>query len=113
MVAEQHIFVRRHIIQAVVLAHGCCLPLGVQAQHRLGDELRIEAVCHEVATGRGDHQPGGVDGLASIVAIIISGIYGVLFFMMDLFFFSGLSVILIGSLLAFLRFNLSNCKLLR
>ncbi len=52
----------------------------------------------------------GIDGLASIVAIIISGIYGVLFFMMDLFFFSGLSVILIGSLLAFLRFNLSSSR---
>jgi UDP-N-acetylmuramyl pentapeptide phosphotransferase/UDP-N-acetylglucosamine-1-phosphate transferase len=50
----------------------------------------------------------GIDGLASIVGIVVFSIYSILFFMMGLYFFSGMSVLMIGSLLAFLRFNLSS-----
>lgn len=49
----------------------------------------------------------GIDGLASIVGIVIFSIYGMLFFILERYFFVGISALMIGSLLAFLRFNLS------
>lgn len=52
----------------------------------------------------------GIDGLASIVGIIIFSICGFLFYKMGLYFFFYIAVILIGSLIAFLRFNLSSSK---
>ena len=52
----------------------------------------------------------GIDGLAAMIAIVIFGVYGLLFFLLDLFFFMGISLIAIGTLLAFLRFNLSSKK---
>jgi UDP-GlcNAc:undecaprenyl-phosphate GlcNAc-1-phosphate transferase len=52
----------------------------------------------------------GIDGLASIVGIVIFTIYGVLFWILERYFFVGLSALMIGSLLAFLRFNLSSSK---
>ena len=52
----------------------------------------------------------GIDGLAAIVGIVIFTVLGVLFFLLDLPFFIGVSLILIGSLIAFLRFNLSSDK---
>jgi len=52
----------------------------------------------------------GIDGLAAIVGIVIFTVLGVLFFLLELHFFLGISLILIGSLVAFLRFNLSSNK---
>lgn len=52
----------------------------------------------------------GIDGLASIVGIIIFSIFAVLFYTLGLYFFFGMSIITIGTLLAFLRFNLSPTK---
>lgn len=52
----------------------------------------------------------GIDGLASTVGIVIFTIYGLLFFMIQRYFFAGISAIMVGSLLAFLRFNLSSTK---
>jgi UDP-GlcNAc:undecaprenyl-phosphate/decaprenyl-phosphate GlcNAc-1-phosphate transferase len=52
----------------------------------------------------------GIDGLAAIVGIVIFSVLGLLFFLLKLPFFLGISVIMIGSLLAFLRFNLSSNK---
>lgn len=52
----------------------------------------------------------GIDGLASIVGIIIFSILGSLFFMLHMHLYLGISLVLIGSLLAFLRFNLSKDK---
>ena len=52
----------------------------------------------------------GIDGLASIVGIIIFSILGSLFFMLHMHLYLGISLVLIGSLLAFLRYNLSKDK---
>lgn len=52
----------------------------------------------------------GIDGLASIVGIIIFSICGFLFYQMDLYFLFYIAVIMIGSLMAFLRFNLSSSQ---
>lgn len=52
----------------------------------------------------------GIDGLASTVGIVIFTIYGILFYMTGPLFFAGISAVMVGSLLAFLRFNLSSSK---
>ena len=52
----------------------------------------------------------GIDGLASIVAIVIFGILGLLFYLIQRPYFMGISVLMIGCLLAFLRYNLSSAK---
>lgn len=52
----------------------------------------------------------GIDGLASIVGIIIFSIFGILFFMLERYFMLGICLIMVGSLTAFLRFNLSASK---
>ena len=49
----------------------------------------------------------GIDGLAGIVAIIILVFFGFLFYLLGLYLFAALGMVMIGSLLAFLRFNLS------
>jgi UDP-GlcNAc:undecaprenyl-phosphate GlcNAc-1-phosphate transferase len=49
----------------------------------------------------------GIDGLASIVGIVIFTITGTLFYLLHLFLFVGISAVMIGSLVAFLRFNFS------
>lgn len=52
----------------------------------------------------------GIDGLASTVGIVIFTIYGILFLIMERYFFASISALMVGSLLAFLRFNLSSTK---
>ncbi len=52
----------------------------------------------------------GIDGLAAIVGIIIFTVMGILFYFLDLEFFLGISFLMVGTLLAFLRFNLSSHK---
>lgn len=50
----------------------------------------------------------GIDGLAAMIGMVIFGIYGLLFYLLDLYFFCGISALVIGTLAAFLRFNLSS-----
>jgi hypothetical protein len=38
MMTEQHVAVRRYIIEAVIVPIGWCLPSGIDAQHPVGDE---------------------------------------------------------------------------
>lgn len=52
----------------------------------------------------------GIDGLASVVGIIIFGVIGAFFYVLHLYFFFGISLIMTGSLSAFLRFNISSKK---
>ena len=63
MVAEQHVAVGRHVIQAVVMAVGRGRTLHIDAEHLVGDEQRVEPVGDEIDAHRGDDQPGGVDRL--------------------------------------------------
>ena len=48
----------------------------------------------------------GIDGLAAMLGIVISVCYGVIFYIIGDYLFLSFCVILIGCLLAFLRFNL-------
>lgn len=52
----------------------------------------------------------GIDGLASIVGIVIFSVLGFLFYLLEHYYFTVLSVVIIGSLVAFLFFNLSTKK---
>ena len=52
----------------------------------------------------------GIDGLASIVGIIIFSVLGVIFYMLQNYFYAGISIMMIGALIAFLRYNLSSDK---
>lgn len=53
----------------------------------------------------------GLDGLASIIGIVITSAFLVMFLLMKDYFFAGLSLVTVTMLLAFLRFNLTNGKL--
>ena len=48
----------------------------------------------------------GIDGLAAMMGIVISVCYGAIFYIVSDYLFLSFCVILVGSLLAFLRFNL-------
>ncbi len=50
----------------------------------------------------------GIDGLASMVGIVISFIFGAVFYYLGLYYFSLLCVVMIATLMAFLRYNLSS-----
>lgn len=52
----------------------------------------------------------GIDGLASIVGIVAASSFAVLFYNLDLYFYTGICVALISMLFAFLRFNFSTKK---
>ena len=52
----------------------------------------------------------GIDGLASMVGIVAAFSFGVLFYHLDLYFYTGICVALISMLFAFLRFNFSTKK---
>ncbi len=47
----------------------------------------------------------GIDGLAATITIIISSTFGIFFFLVEDYAYFTLSLIIIGSLLAFIRFN--------
>lgn len=49
----------------------------------------------------------GIDGLAAMIGMVIFACYAVMFYLLNLPFFMGLSVIALGTLTAFLCFNLS------
>jgi len=52
----------------------------------------------------------GIDGMASIVGIVIATSFAFLFFKLAMYFFLAISVAVVGTLLAFLRFNFSPSK---
>ena len=52
----------------------------------------------------------GIDGLAAIIATIVFITFGIIFYMSHLFLLSGICIIMIGCLTAFLRFNISHSK---
>ena len=52
----------------------------------------------------------GIDGLASMVGIVAAFSFGVLFYHLDLYFYTGICVALLSMLFAFLRFNFSTKK---
>ena len=52
----------------------------------------------------------GIDGLASMVGIVAAFSFGVLFYHLDLYFYTGICVALISMLFAYLRFNFSTKK---
>ena len=52
----------------------------------------------------------GIDGLASMVGIVAAFSFGVLFYHLDLYFYTGICVAIISMLFAFLRFNFSTKK---
>ena len=49
----------------------------------------------------------GIDGLASLIGIVVASAFGLSFFSLGLYFYVGLCVVIVGMLLAFLRFNFS------
>lgn len=52
----------------------------------------------------------GIDGLASITGMIISVVFGILFYYLGLLYFTLLCVVVFAILLAFLRYNFSSNK---
>lgn len=50
----------------------------------------------------------GIDGLASMLGIVITIVYLIFFIQIELYFYAFLGVIIIGFLIAFLRYNLSS-----
>ena len=52
----------------------------------------------------------GIDGLASMVGIVVAFSFGVLFYHLDLYFYTGICVAIISMLFAYLRFNFSTKK---
>lgn len=52
----------------------------------------------------------GIDGLAASMGIVVLGMFGYLFYMLDVYFYFLFSLCLIGILVAYLFFNLSKTK---
>lgn len=50
----------------------------------------------------------GIDGLASTIGMLIFSIYATMFFMLGEFYYAAISIVLIGTLLAFLNYNFSD-----
>ena len=65
VVAEEHPSVRRHEVAAVVEPLGRRRARGVELEHRVGDEPRVEAVGDEIGADRGDDEPRRADRLAA------------------------------------------------
>jgi hypothetical protein len=66
VVAEQHVAVRRHVVEAVVVFIGRGLATGVEAHHLLGDIQAVEAVRDQVDADGRDDDPDRVDGFAAL-----------------------------------------------
>jgi len=52
----------------------------------------------------------GIDGLAGVISIIVFSSFTILFLLIERYFLCSICIVLIGSLIAFLRFNVSNEK---
>jgi len=50
----------------------------------------------------------GIDGLASMLGIVISVVYLIFFTQLELYFYAFISIIMVGFLISFLRYNLSS-----
>ncbi len=66
VVAKQHVFIGRNVVQAIVVARGRCRTAGVQRQHTLGDEQAVVAVGNQVHRYGGNNYPQRVNGLAAV-----------------------------------------------
>jgi hypothetical protein len=73
VVAEQHVAVGRHEVEAVVEFIGRGLALGVQAHHLVGDVQAVEAVGDQVDADGGDDHPDRVDGFAAVECDVTEG----------------------------------------
>ncbi|VVP49882.1 hypothetical protein PS874_05173 [Pseudomonas fluorescens] len=65
VVTEEHVFVGRHEVQAVIVEHGGRSAIGIELHHFIGDEQAVVAVCNEVDGDCSDYDPEGVDGFAA------------------------------------------------
>lgn len=50
----------------------------------------------------------GIDGLAGIIGIISFSVFGLLFYLLELYYYAGVALVGVGTLCGFLRFNLSH-----
>ncbi|MNT71338.1 hypothetical protein D3C72_2098140 [compost metagenome] len=66
MVAEQHIFVGRHVVEAIVVLEGRRHATRVQAQHLVGDEQAVETVGDQIDADGGDDDPDRADRFAAL-----------------------------------------------
>ncbi len=58
--AEQHVLVGRHVVQAIVVDHRRVAG-SIQLHHLVGDEQAVEAVGDQVQRNRGDDDPQRID----------------------------------------------------
>ena len=52
----------------------------------------------------------GIDGMASVIGIVITTTFGLLFYSLELYFYLGICVCLLAMILSFLRYNFSSRK---
>ncbi|MNR57621.1 hypothetical protein D3C85_1784400 [compost metagenome] len=65
MMAEQHVFVGRDVIQAIVVDHRGRGPGRIELHHLVGDEQAVEAIRDEIDGDRSDDDPQRIDGLTA------------------------------------------------
>ena len=65
VVAEQHVLVGRHVVQAVVVDHRRSGAAGVQLHHLGGDVQAVVAVGHQIHRHRSDDDPQRADVFAA------------------------------------------------
>ena len=73
MVTEQHFFVRRHIVEAVVMAHRRRHARSINLQHILRDIEAVKAVGNKVDTDCGNHYPQRINLFAAVESDIAEG----------------------------------------
>ena len=66
MVAEQHAFVRRHIVQAIVMALGRREPVGIELHYIFGNVETIKAVGNGIYGDGSNHHPHRTDLLTAM-----------------------------------------------
>jgi hypothetical protein len=64
VMAEQHVFVGRYVVEAVVVFDGRRHPQPVELHHLAGDETAVEAICDQIDTDCCDHDPQRADAFA-------------------------------------------------
>jgi len=62
--AEQHVLVGRHVVEAVVVLDRRRHPQPVELHDLAGDETAVEAIRDQIHADCGDHDPEGTDALA-------------------------------------------------
>jgi hypothetical protein len=66
VVAEQHVFIGGHVVQAIIVHNRRGGAIGVQLHHRAGDKQAIVAVGNQINRDGGHHNPQGIDGFAAM-----------------------------------------------